>query len=254
MIGLLAGRRRAGGPVKVSRRRVRAIVVKELREYRRNRTIVIGMAILPLIFAVQPLVTVFALPASAAGTLAQHHELLYLLAIPALVPATLAAYSVVSERQQGTLEPVLTTPVRREEFLLGKALACFVPSVAIAYAVFVLFVALVELFAQQGVAPALVRGSDLLAQLVYTPLLAGWSIWLGIAISTRVSEIRVAQQLGLLANLPSVAVTTLIAFNVIHATRVVAFAGAFLLLILNRLGWRMTSAMFDRERLITGAR
>jgi ABC-type Na+ efflux pump permease subunit len=166
MIGLLAGRRRAGGPVKVSRRRVRAIVVKELREYRRNRTIVIGMAILPLIFAVQPLVTVFALPASAAGTLAQHHELLYLLAIPALVPATLAAYSVVSERQQGTLEPVLTTPVRREEFLLGKALACFVPSVAIAYAVFVLFVALVELFAQQGVAPALVRGSDLLAQLV----------------------------------------------------------------------------------------
>jgi ABC-type Na+ efflux pump permease subunit len=26
------------------------------------------------------------------------------------------------------LEPVLATPVRREEFLLGKALAAFVPS------------------------------------------------------------------------------------------------------------------------------
>jgi hypothetical protein len=26
------------------------------------------------------------------------------------------------------------------------------------------------------------------------------------------------------------------------------------LLVLNRLGWRITSAMFDRERLITGTR
>jgi ABC-type transport system involved in multi-copper enzyme maturation permease subunit len=254
MMSLLAGRRRPGGVMRVSRRRVLAIVRKELRDYRRNRTIVYGMAILPLIFLIQPLISVFAAPSSAASQLAQHHELLYLLAIPALVPATLAAYSVVGERQQGTLEPVLTTPVRREEFLLGKALACFIPSVAIAYAVFVLFVACVELFAQPGVASALLRGSDLIAQLVYTPLLAGWSIWLGIAISTRASETRVAQQLGLLANLPSVAVTTLIALNVIHATRVIAFVGVFLLLILNRLGWRVTSAMFDRERLITGTR
>jgi ABC-type transport system involved in multi-copper enzyme maturation permease subunit len=149
---------------------------------------------------------------------------------------------------------VLTTPVRREEFLAGKALAVLVPSVAISYGVFALFLACVELFAQPGVAPALVQGPDLLAQLVFTPLLAGWSIWVGVAISTRASEVRVAQQLGLLANLPSVAVTTLIAFNVIPATLVVALGAAVVLLVLNRLGWRLTSAMFDRERLITGTR
>ena len=116
------------------------------------------------------------------------------------------------------------------------------------------FLALVEIFAQPGVAPALLRGSDLLAQLVFTPLLAGWSIWVGIAISTRSSEVRVAQQLGVLASLPSVVVTSLIAFNVIHATLVVALGGAVVLLVLNRLGWRMTSVMFDRERLITGTK
>jgi ABC-type transport system involved in multi-copper enzyme maturation permease subunit len=236
----------------VSRSRLRAIYRKELREYRRNGSIIWGMSILPLIFLIQPLVQVFAVPASSASQLAGHHELLYLLALPALVPATLAAYAVVGERQQGTLEPVLTTPVRREEFLLGKALAVLVPSIAISYGVFVLFLVCVELFAQPGVAPALVQGPDLLAQLVFTPLLAGWSIWVGVAISTRVSEVRVAQQLGLLANLPSVAVTTLLAFNVIHPTLAVAIGGAALLLILNRLGWRVTSAMFDRERLITG--
>jgi ABC-2 type transport system permease protein len=212
------------------------------------------MAILPLIFLVQPLIAVLNLGASASGGLARENELLYLLAIPALVPATLAAYSVVGERQQGTLEPVLGTPIRREEFLLGKALASFVPSVAISYAVYAFFLATVEIFAQPGIAPALLRGSDLLAQLVFTPLLAGWAIWVGIAISTRSSEVRVAQQLGILANLPSVVVTSLIAFNVIRPSLVVAIGGAAVLLILNRLGWRMTSAMFDRERLITGTR
>jgi ABC-type transport system involved in multi-copper enzyme maturation permease subunit len=238
----------------ISSGRLRAIYRKELREYRRNGSVVWGMAILPLIFLIEPLIQVFAVPASASGQLAGRHELLYLLAIPALVPATLAAFAVVGERQQGTLEPVLTTPVRREEFLLGKALAVLVPSVVIAYAVYLFFLACVELFAKPGVAPALLQVPDLLAQLIFTPLLAGWSIWLGIAISTRASEIRVAQQFGILANLPSVAVTTLLAFNVIHPTLAIAIGGAVLLVVLNRLGWRVTSALFDRERLITGTR
>jgi ABC-type transport system involved in multi-copper enzyme maturation permease subunit len=238
----------------ISSSRVLAIYHKELREYRRNRSVVAAMAIFPLLFLIQPMITVFTLPALSAGQIAHHHELLYLLAIPALVPATLAAYAVVGERQQGTLEPVLATPVRREEFLLGKALAVLAPSVVISYAVFALFAACVELFAQPGVAPALLAGPDVLAQLIFTPLIAGWSIWVGIALSTRVSEVRVAQQLGLLANLPSIAVTTLIAVNLIHPTLVLAIGGALLLLVFNRLGWRVASALFDRERLILGTR
>ncbi|HEY3035346.1 MAG TPA: ABC transporter permease subunit [Streptosporangiaceae bacterium] len=237
--------------MRLSRRRVRAIVSKELREYRHNGNIIYAMAILPLIFLVQPLVQVFAIPAQASGSLRHEHALLYMLAIPVLVPATLASYSVVGERLQATLEPVLTTPVRRQELLLGKALAAFVPAVAVAYTIFALFVAVVELFAAPGVAPALIRGPDLLAQLVFTPLLATWSIWVGIAISARCSDPRTAGQLAILASLPTVAVTSLIAFNVIPATLSVALASGAALLILIRLGGRFASALFDRERLIT---
>jgi ABC-2 type transport system permease protein len=238
----------------ISTRRVRAIFRKELREYRRNISLVAGMAIVPVLFCVQPLVQVFALPAAASGTLRHEHVLLYLLGIPAIVPAFVAAYSVVGERQQGTLEPVLTTPIRREDLLLGKAVAALLPSIAVAYAVYALFLACVELFAHPGVASALVRGPDLLAQFLFTPLLAGWSIWVAIAISTRSGDIRTAQQLGALASLPSVAVTTLIALNVIRPTLALAIGGAGVLLLLNRLGWRITSSLFDRERLIAGTR
>jgi ABC-2 type transport system permease protein len=236
----------------LSRRRIRSIVRKELRDYRRNRSIVAAMVFIPLVFVIQPLASVLA--ASAAGQLGHRHELLYMLGIPALVPTTLAAYAVVGERQQATLEPVLTTPIRREELLLGKALAVLIPSVVAAYAVYGVFLACVALFARPGVAPALIRGPDVLAQVLYTPPLAAWSIWVGVATSTRVSDIRVAQQVATLASLPSIAVTTLISLNVIHATLGLAVGLGATLLALDRVGWRVVSAMFDRERLITGTR
>ena len=236
--------------VRVNRRRVRAIFRKELVEYRHNGFIIWTMAIFPLIFLIQPLVVVFALPASASTDLSHEHLLLYMLGIPAIVPAAVAAYSVVGERQQGTLEPVLTTPVRREEFLLGKALAALVPSVTVAYAVYAVFLACVGLFARPAVASSLLRAPDLLAQLLFTPLLAGWSIWVGIAISARARDFRVAQQLGILASLPTAVVAALVAFDVLHPTLGLALGFAAALLVGNGLGWRITAAAFDRERLV----
>ena len=238
----------------MSRTRVMAIVRKEFRDYRRNRYMLVTMAIIPLIFLLQPLISLLSLPAAAAVPLSRKHELLYMLGIPALVPTFIAATSVVTERQQGTLEPVLTTPIRREEFLLAKALAPLVPAIAVSYAVYGLFVIIIELFAHPGVAPALLQGSVILAQVIFTPLIALWAIWVGIAVSTRSSDIRAAQQLSVLSNLPLVALSTLIAFNVIRPTLGLAVALGAALIVVDRLGWRVVSAMFDRERLITSTR
>jgi len=231
-------------------RRVRAIVGKELSEYRHNANIITAIAILPLIFIIQPLVQVFALPSSASEPLRHEHVLLYMLAIPVLVPVTLAAYSIVGERLQGTLEPVLGTPISGAELLLGKALAAFIPSVCVAYSVFALFAAAVELFARPGVASALIQGPELLAQILFTPPLAAWSIWVGIAVSARSSDPRNAAQVALLLSLPTVAVTTLVAFDVIPATLGVAVGLGTALLLLVAFGWRVASAILDRERLI----
>jgi ABC-type Na+ efflux pump permease subunit len=232
-------------------RRARAIVRKELREYRRTRAVVWAMAIFPLIFLIQPVVAVLLLKSADAAQVSQRHLLLYMLGIPALVPAAVAAASIVGEREQATLEPVLTTPIRRDEFVAGKALAPLIPAVTIAYAVYAVFLACVELFARPGVAPALIRGPDIVAQVIFTPLIAAWSIWIAIAISARSSDIRAAQQLSILASLPSVIVTSLIAFNVIHATLALAVGLGVALLLGNRLGWRLVSATLDRERLVT---
>ena len=55
-----------------------------------HRSIVVAMAIIPLVFLIQPLVSVFAASSTASAQLSHRHELLYMLAIPALVPAALA--------------------------------------------------------------------------------------------------------------------------------------------------------------------
>ncbi len=75
-------------------------------------------------------------------------------------------------------------------------------------------------------------------------------------ISTRANDVRVARQLAVVASLPSVALIMLVALNVIPAslvTTVVATA-ALLLLLLDRLGLRLASTTFDRERLVDGTR
>ncbi len=238
----------------VSATRVQAIYRKELREYRRNGSIMATMAVIPLGIVIFPLLEVLFLPASAASALLNGDPLVILLGIPAIVPSVVAAYSVVGEREQGTLEPVLTTPIRREELLLAKGLAALVPSLAVAYTVYAFFLTCTKLFAQPAVASAVLQGPDLLAQVLFTPLLAAWSIWIGIAISTRSSDVRVAQQLGALAGLPAILVAYLMAFNVIHVTLGLALGIAAALLVLDGLGWRFVSVAFDRERLITGTR
>jgi ABC-2 type transport system permease protein len=234
--------------------RVRALYQKELREYRRNGSIIATMAVTPLIFAIFPLLEVLALPASEASSFLHGDPLAVLLGIPALVPSIVAGYAVVGERQQGTLEPVLTTPIRREEVLMAKALAVLVPSLVVAYAVYAVFLACTRLFAQPAVASAVLQGPDLLGQILFTPLLALFSIWVGIAISSRSSDVRVAQQLGALASFPAIVVAYLVAFNAIHVTLGLALGFAAALLILDGFGWRLVSAAFDRERLVTGTR
>jgi ABC-type Na+ efflux pump permease subunit len=237
----------------MSIRRIRAILLKELRDYSRNRSVITATAILPIVFTIQPLISIFAARAASAAALAGRHELYFMLGIPIFVPAALAAYTVAGERLQETLEPVLATPIKREEFLLGKALAVFIPAVVISYAVFALYIVVVRLFANPDLAAALFSTDDVIVQIVFTPLLAAFSIWVGIAISTRARDPRTAQQLSVLSSLPLLIVAIAFAFNIVQPSLELGLLLGGLLLVGDLVGYRLVAQLFDRERLISGA-
>ena len=239
----------------LNRTRIRAVVAKELRDYRRNRFIATTMAIMPILFMIAPIITIFSLPADAPASKLDAGigvSVLYLTLIPALVPAVVASYTIVGEREQGTLEPVLTTPLTREELLFGKALAAYIPTLLISYLMYGIFLACAGVFAHPNVADDIFQAGRILAQILFTPLLAAWAIWAGIAISTRASDVRVAQQLSTLVSLPPLAVTSLIGFGVISPTPRIAILLGAALVVVDVLAFRFVSSLFDRERLLTG--
>ena len=237
--------------------RIGAVVRKELRDYRRNRFTITTTAVMPLVFLVSPTVTLLRVPASASVAIVDRSlglTSLLLLVVPAVIPPVIAAYSVIGERDQGTLEPFLTTPIQREELLLGKAAAAFLPSVTVAYAIYAIFALIVRLNAAHVVSVAVLQTPQVLAQVLFTPLIAVWAIWVGIAMSVRARDVRVAQQLATLASLPALGFIALISFRVITPSVPLAVGLALALLALDIGAWRAVSRMFDRERLVTGAR
>lgn len=237
--------------------RVGAVIRKELAELRRNRLIVGTAAVLPVIFLVVPTISILTVKASAlsAGVAQGIDRSLFLpLIVPVIVPSMMSAYAVVGEREQGTLEPVLTTPVSRTELLIGKAAAIFIPTAALGYLIFGVFLAITQLAANPAVAAAVRHAPQLPATLIFIPLLAAWGIWVGLAISARVSDTRVAQQLSTLASLPAAAVAALMSFQVIGPTFGLAAALAGGLLAVDCAACLAVARLFDRERLITGAR
>ncbi len=237
--------------------RIAAVVRKELRDYRRNRFTVTTTAVMPLVFLISPTIALLRIPGSVTATVVDRSvgiTSLLLLVVPAVIPPIIAAYSVIGERDQGTLEPFLTTPIRREELLLGKAAAAFLPSVSVAFTIYAIFAVTVRLGAAHAVSAAVLHTPQVLAQVLFTPLIAIWAIWVGIAMSVRARDVRVAQQLATLGSLPALGFIALISFRVLTPSVPLAVGLALALLALDIAAWRAVSRMFDRERLVTGAR
>ena len=90
-----------------------------------------------------------------------------------------------------------------------------------------IFLGTVAFFAHPAIASAIFERAHLLVQLLFTPLVAGWSIWAGIAVSTRLSDVRAAQQVAIFASLPPLAIVSLMNFNVIKRVGIELRRGTF---------------------------
>lgn len=192
------------------------------------------------------------LPAEAASQAFLLQQFLFLFLIGPIVAAvSLAAYSVVGEKQARTLEPLLTTPLTTMEMLIAKVLAAFVPALVGEAIGFALFVLVVTMFAPPGVIGALltVRTAVLLA--LVGPLAALTALQLAIAVSSRVSDPRSAQQISAIVVMP----VAVILVGQITGVFIIGTA----MLLLAALGllatWLVVAAfsvaLFQRETILT---
>ena len=264
-------------------RRVTALVGKEFREFRANPAVVLPVAIVMLICVALPFVVVVAVPralgeslasdrslrqivAAAARTLPrlstlapdaameafffQQFLMLYLIA-PVVGAVSLASYSVVGEKQGRTLEPLLTSPLTTAELLVAKALASFVPAMAIEALGLTAYFGLIGLLAHPGVLTSLLSARTFVLVALVGPLALLAAVQMTIAISSRVNDPRSAQQIAVLLVVPfAMMLVGQIAGAFVVTTPVLllvaaALAAVWLALVV------LSVALFDRESILT---
>ncbi len=156
------------------------------------------------IYAAAPAVIGLDPTEAVQGIIAQYFLVLFML-IPTVVPLTIAIYSVIGEKAARTLEPLLATPVGVGELLLAKSIASTIPAVIVTWIAYLVYLVSVIVLGSPAAVRAVTASRWVLAVIVMVPLLTALSVNLGILISTRVNDVRVAQQIGGLVVVPVVA-------------------------------------------------
>ncbi len=209
--------------------KIRTIIRKEWSQLFRNRLMMFSLILMPLLFTAIPLIilgvtsseiqgnvstaqlppqAVHSCPAGLAGGeclqfyLVNSFMVMFLLT-PILIPVNIAAFSIVGEKTTHSLEPLLATPMTTLELLLGKNLAATIPAVLATWLGFVVFLLGAWLVSGSAtLTAALASPTWLLAMLLVGPLLAVLAVNASVMISSRVNDVRVAQQLSAVIVLP----------------------------------------------------
>ncbi len=129
--------------------------------------------------------------------------MLMFMVLPAVLPTIIASYTLVGEKVNKSLEPLLATPTTDLELLGGKSLSIFLPTMLAAWLSFVPFVILVDLITGPVLGYFILPNTMwIIAIFIMSPLIALLSILANVIVSSRVSDVRSAQQLGSLVVLP----------------------------------------------------
>lgn len=267
-------------------RAVRALMVRDLRVVLRSRAVWIPLLVVPaVVFVLLPMGVALgagfagaslaremdelrafleALPAPLRADLAARPEearmvvlvLGYLLApmflvVPLMVASVIAADAFAGEKERGTLEALLHTPVREAELFAGKLLAAWLPAVAVSWAGTVLYAVVATAAAWPLTGGAFLPAAVWLPLALWVaPAVALASLGTTVLISARVSSYQEAYQLG------GVVVVPIVALVVAQAAGVVVL-DARLLLGLGAVVWLLDGLLlawalrgFTRARLL----
>lgn len=263
-----------------SLRRVQIIILKEWLDAFKNRYILFIAILLPLLLTTLPLAllgvarTVSAEQLGVGNTLptflrsnpalhdlqpaeifqaalANQFMLLFLiLALP--LPVAMAAYSIVGEKRDRSLEPLLATPISVSELLLAKGLASLIPGVLSTWLCFLVYLLVARfLVLSSAVYSAIFNATWMLTIFIVVPLLTLLSVSVGLMVSSRSNDPRAAEQLNTLVILPILVLffSQLLGVSVVNVLTMLIFA--LLIVVVDVILLRLAVRLFQRETILT---
>jgi ABC-2 type transport system permease protein len=249
------------------------IMRKEWLEIRQQRMLMLGILLPALLFVLLPVGAVFAagqvtlqsktasldIPIIAGMNSREQGQTLlgielaniYLL-LPVILTSIIASYSIVGEKTSKTLEPLLATPVRTWELLLGKSLISLLVGVGATWLSGAIFIiAMTQLAVSSRVFTAVISPGWLIVFLLWTPLLALIAIAGMTAISSRVNDPRTAQQISAVGVVPFLTMLFGQLSGAIILGPAFAISVVVILAVLAFLVIRLAVRLFQREVILT---
>lgn len=255
--------------------RVRTIIDKEWEEIIKNRSVFWSLVLLPVILTVLFLAVFFFMnlefqrtgtvsangdippylagyePRDAIQIMMLNQFLVYFLMAPLALPIYIAAYSIIGEKQTRSLEPLLATPIKTWELLLGKSVAAVVPAVVAAWLSYGAFAFGATFFSSPVVMEVILSPMWLLSMALLSPLFGLLSVMVGVIASARMNDPRAAQQWSALFIVPVVALGMGLMFGVISMSLWLVLLASLAVAVADGVVLYLAVKMFQREAILT---
>jgi len=170
----------------------------------------------------------------------------------ASIPIGIASYSIVGEKLERSLEPLLATPTTDGEILLGKTLAAFLPTILAIWAGGTIYMALTDRVTEAKLGylyyPNWEMGVILFA---LTPLACLLTIEISVLISSRATDVRTAQQAAGLIFIPFILLYVMgeARIVVLDTTNLSYIAGGLLAIVVGL--FFVSRQTFHRDEILT---
>lgn len=178
--------------------------------------------------------------------------LMIFIIVPAALPTIIATYSIVGEKNNRSLEPLLATPTTDGELLAGKIFSAFVPSMGSTLLAFSFGVVLLDILLLPKVGyPLLPNLTWLFSILFLAPTTCLMSVLACVLVSSKVTDVRAAQQLGGFVVMPVIVLMlgVLSGFIFLSPLMILVFTGLYGLLDIGL--FYFVRAVFNREKILT---
>lgn len=233
------------------------VAMKDFDVFRKKRYVIYSLVALPVILSLlMPGSILFAvrgkeIPVPQLEVLMSSEMTLFIM-LAALLPSVIASYSFIGEKVQKSLEPLLATPTTDAELLMGKGLAAFLPSVGATYAGAIIFMVFVDAMTYGQVGGLLFPDwNAAVILLVAVPLVCVLSVEFNVVVSSRVNDVRAAQQLGSLVVLPLVAIFVLGESGAVSIDPFTLLEISAAILVADVALFFVSKATFQREEILT---
>jgi len=174
----------------------------------------------------------------------------YLLMIPTMIAISLSTFSIVEEKQTGTLEPLLATPVRTWELLLGKALAGAIPAILISWICAGIFIISAILVMPFHILKLSITPVWFISLFLLVPSVGLLSFMLGVISSSKASDAKSAQDISILIIIPILGIIALQISGIFLFTPALLFLLTIGIVFLDILTLRIAVKLFRRESIV----